>query len=121
MLLDYGPRSDLRPRREIALVDGLLQNGTDRLALWRAHSREVTTARQAAERRHARTEVRGGAESPEVASERAAAFQAEWYGSATRTGSGCVSMVSIRWNRQGAGEGPRGVTALPPSRDRGRS
>lgn len=77
MLLDYGPRSDLRPRREIALVDGLLQNGTDRLALWRAHSREVTTARQAAERRHARTEVRGGAESPEVASERAAAFQAE--------------------------------------------
>lgn len=35
-------------------IDGILYNGVDHAAIRRAHARELTTARQAAERRHAR-------------------------------------------------------------------
>lgn len=38
-------------RQGSVLVDAMLYNGVDRLAVRRAHMRELTTARQAAERR----------------------------------------------------------------------
>jgi hypothetical protein len=40
--------------QETVLVDGLLRNGVDTLAARRAHLRNLTMARQAAERRHER-------------------------------------------------------------------
>jgi hypothetical protein len=53
LLQNHGLQSDGSQSQEHILVDGLLQNGTDRSALWRAHVREMTMARQAAERRPA--------------------------------------------------------------------
>jgi ABC-type branched-subunit amino acid transport system ATPase component len=62
---------------ESVLVDGLLQNGTDRAASRRAHLRESTMARQAAERRLSRTGLTAGMDDPARAMERAAAFRVE--------------------------------------------
>ncbi len=63
-----------------ALVDGLLQDGIDRAASWRARLRESTMARQAAERRYAREGSAASANSPEssaLARERAVVLRME--------------------------------------------
>lgn len=46
--------ADDDPRQGPGLLDGMLCNGVDSAAERRAHMRELTMARQAAERRHAR-------------------------------------------------------------------
>lgn len=63
-----------------AIVDGLLQDGTDRAASWRAHLRESTMARQAAEQRYAQSRSASRADDPEsmiVARECASVLRAE--------------------------------------------
>ena len=78
MLQFHGLQMDASQGHEHALVDGLLQNGTDRSAYWRAHVREMTMARQAAERRHARPGPAIGLDKPAqlaLARERAVALR----------------------------------------------
>lgn len=68
---------------ESVLIDGLSRNGVDDLAARRAHMRDMTMARQAAERRYARPGLPAGSAGPEdamrlaMAQERAIAFRAE--------------------------------------------
>lgn len=64
-------------RRESVLVDGILHNGVDGLAVRRAHMRALTMARQAAERRSMRAAGRDGSARLVAARERAAELRAE--------------------------------------------
>ena len=80
MLHDFKSHSDPRERQESAYIDGLLQDGTDQSALWRAHLRESTMARQAAERRYAQSAFHTGPSDPEPSSpahDRAAILRGE--------------------------------------------
>ena len=61
---DRGLQPNGSQGQESILVDGLLQNGTDRSAYWRAHVRELTVARQAAERRHTGPGLATGMDKP---------------------------------------------------------
>lgn len=80
MQFDHGSYPDGGVRAIDALVDGLLQDGTDRSAAWRAHLRESTMARQAAELLYARTGSASdapGERPPTPAGERVAVLRAE--------------------------------------------
>ena len=77
---DRGLQPNGSQGQESILVDGLLQNGTDRSAYWRAHVRELTVARQAAERRHTGPGLATGLDKPALlalARERAVALRVE--------------------------------------------
>lgn len=52
MLLEPDAGREDIPRRGTVLIDAMLYNGIDGLATRRAHMRELTLARQAAERRY---------------------------------------------------------------------
>lgn len=54
MPLEQDLRADREPRQETALGEAVSRNGVDCSAQRRAHMRELTTARQAAERLHKR-------------------------------------------------------------------
>ena len=72
-------REDI-PRRGKVLIDAMLYNGIDGLAMRRAHMRELTLARQAAERRYtqpASAAPRDGLPRLTTARERAVEFQEE--------------------------------------------
>ena len=72
-------REDI-PRRGSVLIDAMLYNGVDGLALRRAHMRELTKARQAAERRYTQPALAANREGPPrltTARERAAEYHAE--------------------------------------------
>src|SRR5665213_2730024 len=72
-------REDI-PRRGTVLIDAMLYNGVDGLAMRRAHMRELTRARQAAERRYTQPALAANREGPPrltTASERTAEYQAE--------------------------------------------
>ena len=72
-------REDI-PRRGPVLIDAMLYNGVDGLALRREHMRELIQARQAAERRYAQPVLSAGRDGPPrltTARERAAEFHAE--------------------------------------------
>ena len=72
-------REDI-PRRGKVLIDAMLYNGIDGLAMRRAHMRELTLARQAAERRYtqpASAVTREGLPRLTTAHERAVEFQEE--------------------------------------------
>jgi hypothetical protein len=72
-------REDI-PRRGTVLIDAMLYNGIDGLAMRRAHMRELTLARQAAERRYTQPASAASREGPPrltTAQERAVEYQAE--------------------------------------------
>lgn len=79
-MLHSHPFSSEGERQESILVDGLLQDGADRSAPWRAHLRELTMARQAAERRYSRAGLPAGLDGQTqlaLTRERAVAFRGE--------------------------------------------
>ena len=59
------------------LVDALLHNGVDGLAARRAHMRELTMARQAAERQYARSVSRDGPALPDETRAYAVQYQGD--------------------------------------------
>ena len=72
-------REDI-PRRGNVLIDAMLYNGIDALAMRRAHMRELTRARQAAELRYKQPALTTNREGPprlNTARERAVEYQAE--------------------------------------------
>jgi hypothetical protein len=72
-------REDI-PRRGTVLIDAMLYNGVDGLAMRRAHMRELTRARQAAERRYTQPALAANREGPPrltTARERTEEYQAE--------------------------------------------
>jgi len=74
---DKSDTSEYYTHQESILVDGLLLNGADSASPRRAHLREQTMARQAAERRYARTPLPGGIDGPAMAQERSDTFHTE--------------------------------------------
>ena len=97
------------------LVDAILRNGVDRSAFRRAHLRELTLARQAAERRNAQPKAQVGLERWEqqaATRERAAAFRGELarINAAHRTWlreQGVVVTRHSKYGRQTLEPGPR--------------
>jgi len=72
-------REDI-PRRGNVLIDAMLYNGVDGLAMRRAHMRELTRARQAAERRYTQPALAASREGPPrltTARERAVEYHEE--------------------------------------------